>query len=119
MITVTLGELLMAKNGLQDLLAEKLPVKTAYWLQKAVTKINAELKDFDAVRLSLVDEYGVEQPDGSRVVLDDNIETFTKQVTELLEQSIDLDITPIQLDSLGNVEISGSNMLVLAFLFQE
>jgi hypothetical protein len=52
-----LGELESVVNALQGILAQRLPVKAAYWLGKFLKKAQTELADFQEGRLRLAKQY--------------------------------------------------------------
>ena len=59
---LTNGEIFNAKGPLEQLLKEKLPMKTAYGLAKAASKLNEQLKVIDDVRNGLIQTYGAPDP---------------------------------------------------------
>jgi hypothetical protein len=91
---------------LKGLLNEPLNLKTKYWLNKLLTKLQAEKKHFTESRDSLIRELGEVQEDRSIAIpmLKDgeqnpNIIEFNKQAEELLKQEIEIEINKFQIES--------------------
>jgi len=91
---------------LKGLLNEPLNLKTKYWLNKLLTKLQAEKKHFTESRDSLIRELGEVQEDGSIAIpmLKDgeqnpNIIEFNKQAEELLKQEIEIEINKFQIEN--------------------
>jgi hypothetical protein len=91
---------------LKGLLNEPLNLKTKYWLNKLLTKLQAEKKHFTESRDSLIRELGEVQEDGSIAIpmLKDgeqnpNILEFNKQAEELLKQEIEIEINKFQIEN--------------------
>jgi hypothetical protein len=91
---------------LKGLLNEPLNLKTKYWLNKLLTKLQAEKKHFTESRDSLIRELGEVQEDGSIAIpmLKDgeqnpNIIEFNKQAEDLLKQEIEIEINKFQIEN--------------------
>jgi hypothetical protein len=91
---------------LKGLLNEPLNLKTKYWLNKLLTKLQSEKKHFTESRDSLIKELGEVQEDGNILIpmLKDgeqnpNILEFNKQVQELLKQEIEIKVNKFQIES--------------------
>jgi hypothetical protein len=91
---------------LKGLLNEPLNLKTKYWLNRLVTKLQAEKKAFNDSRDSLIKELGEEQEDGSISIpmerdgkQNPNIVEFNKQAEELLNQEIEIDVHKFSIDN--------------------
>jgi len=91
---------------LKGLLNEPLNLKTKYWLNRLVTKLQAEKKAFNDSRDSLIKELGEAQEDGSISIpmekdgkQNPNIIEFNKQAEELLNQEIEIDVHKFSIDN--------------------
>jgi hypothetical protein len=105
MITTTLGQLVMAQQAFDRLLALKLSVKAAYHLKKLFALVRTEVQHFDEVRTDLIKELGTkrEQTVAERVTArsDDPIwevlPTQPQAFREFHARMADLGTTPVTL----------------------
>ena len=112
-----LAEIVESVDGIKELSALKLPAKTAYQIARNMKLINAELDEFNKARSSLItDKYGVRSEDGdSFQVPPKNVEKFTKEMTDLLNMEINLDIYPVELTD--EVLLSADTMYRISWMF--
>jgi hypothetical protein len=92
MITVTLKQILEARNTLAEMTKMKMPLKAAYTIAKIIRKSNDELEEFAKIRDSIM-----------KSVDEDKREV---QLLEALETKVELPVNKLTLDQLGNLEIS-------------
>ena len=101
-------------------------MKTAFLLKKLTAKISEEQRQYEELRLELLNRYGDKASDGSLVtdekgmvkMTGDNGTGFVKAHRELLDVEIDFDY--IKLDDIKNVDtMSGEDLIVLEGLIQE
>ena len=119
---VTLAEVLEMKEPLGRLSNEKLPLKIAFKLAKAIKELDQQLTDINDHRQKLFTELSVEGKDdmkGQLVIPPENIDEFNKQWGELLEVEVELGFQPMSFDDLPDVEMSTQDMLKLAPIFEE
>ena len=110
MITTTLGALVDVTDALATLGKQSLPAKTAYQVGKMLRLVPVEVQHFEAQRQALIAELGETVGDQTRVP-PANIPAFVTRIHEHLAVPVDLDVTPIALDSLG--AISGADVRAL------
>lgn len=95
------GEIFNAREPLQKLLGKELPVKVSYGLAKLANKLQEQLKVLDDVRNGLVKKYGEpdkENPGQISVKQDSgNFEKFVAEVTELMNQEVEVVIEKVKL----------------------
>lgn len=119
-------ELIGFKNNennieIKGLLNEPLNLKTKYWLNKLLSKIESEKKAFNDSRNAFIKELGEEQSDGNLIIpmtirekgkeiTNPNYEKFNIQVNELLKQEIEFDKILFKIDDFDFV--SNSNYLL-------
>jgi hypothetical protein len=115
---VSLFEIYSSVGVLNKLVDLALPAKSSYKFVKIMKKFNDELKMLEDERQKLINKYG-EEKDGVVSVLEKHKEDFLKEFSELLETQIDVDWDPISIDSLGNVELSVSEITKIQFLFRD
>jgi phosphoribosyl-dephospho-CoA transferase len=119
MIEVKIGDLLGAQDALNRFLELKMPLKASYRLQKAFRLIAGEIETFDKVRIKTVEEYGTVNEQGGREVPPENMDAFRQDIQALLEEVIQLEVHPIPLDMLADVDVQVADVLALHFLFSE
>ena len=96
---LTNGEVFRTREPLQELMGEKLPVKTSYELAKLARKLNDQLTVIEDVRRGLVNKYATEgngkrgksvDPEG------DNYPKFMEEFGILMSENVEIDIDPKQ-----------------------
>jgi hypothetical protein len=116
---VKLNALVNAKESLIKLGKTDLPVKTAYALNKDFQKMNIEFKAYEEAKMKLFDKYGEKQPDEKIIIKPENIKTFQKEIGELLETEVEIDLWKVKLENLGDVKFSALELGMLEFLIEE
>ena len=111
------GELKVIGEGLSEILEKELPVKPSYWLSRIAIKLDSELKAFEGARVKLVIKHAKKDEKGNPIVLKDksgkptrnydvtDMDAFNKEYDELAEQEIEININPIKLDTLGDINL--------------
>lgn len=123
MITTTLGALVDAEAALQRLAQQKLPAQSAYRLAKLCKAVAEETKIFTDRRVELIKEVGVsrpataaEQARGETTMLEvapPHMAGFLAQLGEMASVPVTLSVDPLDLLSLGSVELSAADLLAL------
>lgn len=116
---LTIGELREAQGALVKILVTEQPFKLAYRLKKIIGKVEAELREIEAVRVKMVEKYGKVQPNGGLKVTDENLETFNKEMKEINEMQTSLDVQPIPLELLEGVRLSPLEVMRLEKFIEE
>lgn len=114
---IKVGELKVIGEGLSEILGKELPVKPSYWLARIATKLDSELRAFEKARVNLVIKYARKDEKGNPIVKKDkdgkptrdydvpDMDAFNKEYDELAEQEIEININPIKLDALGDINL--------------
>ena len=116
-----LGETRAMVEALQMVMNEVLPVKTAYWLKRAMQQIQPEFEAFEEARKSLVNNYATRDEndmlaiDGDNYVIED-MEGFQKEYEELASTEIEIKYEPLGIDDLGDISITPNVLLKLGRL---
>ena len=107
---LTNGEIFNAKEPLEKLLQEKLPVKTSYGLAKLASKLNDQLQVIEKVRQGLILTYGENNPDNPiQIRVDPQSEGFSKfaeELGELMTQEVEIVFEKVTLPDTLEVEPS-------------
>ena len=101
---LTNGIVFGSREALQKLMAERLPVKTSYWLAKMARKLNDQLEVIEAVRIGLIKQYGTQDEGEQNVSVkagSENYARFVADFNELMSQEVELDIEKVKLPEDG------------------
>ncbi len=105
---VTNAELFNVKEPLQQLMANKFPVKTSLALAKLVQKVNHHLIPAEETKDGLVRHYGKKNPkDPTQIGVepgDANWAEFAKEYAELSQQTVELVFERVQLPETLEIE---------------
>jgi len=116
-VKASLKDLWNARATLGKLAGMSFKAKTAYKLMKLIDQVNKEIEPFGKVRQELFQKYG--EQEGDRVTIKpENIEIFSKELEELESQEIELKYT-VNLDEIGEAQLSPSELYDLDFMFKE
>lgn len=116
---LTIGELREAQGALVKILTTEQPFKLAYRLKKIARILEAELKEMEEVRIEKVKKYGKVLPRGGFQVTEGNSEIFNKEMKEINDTKINLDIQPIPLDLLEGIKLSPQEVVQLEKFIEE
>ncbi len=107
-------------KAMQDLLQKALPIRAAWQVKSLTNKFNEELKKYAELRKEILERYANKGEDGQPLIDENNnytfekesVEALTKEMSELM--AIEVEITPIKLGDLGNIEIAPQQLFDLA-----
>lgn len=117
---IQLRTLVESSEALQHLLDEKLPIKTAYKLQRTLRAVLAEVSSFEAARNALVRQLAqAKDAPGPVQVPADKMNEFLKQIDETLSTEVDVDVVRVPLSELGEVQLSVRDVLLLSYLVED
>jgi hypothetical protein len=117
---VTLRTLLESRDALSRLIAQPAPGKLAYRLAKVAKAVKGELETYESARRPLCERLGELNEERSAFEFKgDNAEAFKREHDELLAEEANLDLGHLSVDDLGNLEISGADLLALEWLIAE
>ena len=94
MVTTTIRKIHTAKNVLQKLSEQPMPVKTAYGISKLIITVNAELAAYEQQRIKLCEKYGKINSDGTQYEIEDRA-GFQNEIDELLNIETELNVKPV------------------------
>ena len=99
----------------------KLPVRTSFKLSKIIKTLSNELSSVEETKIKLFKKYGSQNEDGQLQILPETEEheNFIRELGELMSEEVDLDIKPISIDDLGDINISVKDMLALSHIIEE
>jgi hypothetical protein len=126
MIKIYLGELDTILMSLKSFINKEIPIKTTYTLSKLLRNLESEYKILIERRNDFINKYA-ERDDKGKIVLSDYNESGDKQVKikeglteecykkldELYSIEVEIDFEPINIELLGDINISLKDLLVL------
>ncbi len=126
MIKMTNKEILGKLNVLGELTAKKLPVKVSYAIGKNISKVERELKHYNKERQKLIEEYCLKEDDGTLKITEGNydidpkrLEDFNKEINELQEIEVEIDIHKFNIELLDGYEMSPGELMCIDFMIEE
>jgi len=107
-VKLTNGEIFNAKEPLQKLMAEKMPVKVSYGLAKLAAKLNDQLGVIEKVRQGLIQTYGEKDPENPMQIRvspeSEGFQKFASELGELMAQEIEIVFEVVTLPDTLEVE---------------
>ena len=119
-----LGEIRLMIDVLPTILEKELPIKTAYWLARALTELQREFAPFETARQALVAKFASKDEAGELIVEGDiyvieDMEAFQAEFAELASQEVEIKYNPLTLDQLGDIQVKGSDIYKLGRLIND
>ena len=110
---ITFKTLMESLEALNELRNQNLGIYAAYILSKNQSLINKEAEFYDKKRIEFCEKYGTLE--GKSYVITDT-ENFKKEITDLLNLEIDLDIKKISISDLKEAKISAAKFELIKYL---
>ena len=110
-------------NLLGNLTHKQLPIKVSYAIAKNISKIEKELEIYNKERQKLIDKYCLKDEEGNLIdennqfkIADGNLEAWNKDMNELLDIEIDINIHKFSKDDLfnSNCNITPAELMLIA-----
>lgn len=115
-------------NLLGNLTHKQLPIKVSYAIAKNISKIEKELEIYDKERQKLIDKYCLKDEEGNLIdennqfkIADGNLESWNKDMNELLDIEIDINIHKFSKDDLfnSNCNITPAELMLIDYMIEE
>ena len=126
MSKLTNKEILNKIDMLGEISNKKLPVKVSYAIAKNIAKIESELKHYNKEREKILEEYCLKDETGNLKVENGNysidpekIDQWNKDIQDLNNIVIELDINKFNLDLLNGYDMTASEMMCIDFMIEE
>lgn len=118
---VTLLEVQAMKDPLTRLIAEKIPMISAFKLNKLVRAIEENLELIETSRIKLVQDLGeaIEGQDDAVGVPPQRVPEFNARFNEFLAEEVEIEFTPMNIEIFGDAHITASDVYILDKLFAE
>ena len=104
---IKLKEIVNSEKAIKELIKIKFPIKTSYRIKRLFDKIQPDLDTFREKNLELFKKYGTHDSEKDIYLLDipENIPTFNKEFSELVDLDVNLDFEKIKIDELSETEV--------------
>lgn len=121
MINIKMSDLLNATEILQKLAQKELKARLALQVARMLKEAEREMQNFNEVRMNLIKKYG-EKDESGEIITDDNgnckilpdgVETFSKELNDLVGMDIEINANKLKLDDLENLDFTPSEMVTL------
>lgn len=120
MIKLTLREMASMVNSFNAVLNLPLPARDSYRLGIAAKQIQERVVVYEQTRQNLIKKYGeTNDKEGVIRVKPENVELFTKELEPLLQETLEINMDPISLETVGDTKINAIDMLNLSPFFCE
>lgn len=104
-----------------------LPIKASYAISKNLLKLEKEAEIYNLEREKLLDKYSEKDENGNRkvgkngnvIIKKEHIEDWNREITELLDIEVEIDIHKFALAVLDHVEISPQELMAIDFMIEE
>lgn len=108
---VKLNNIIGSVEIIRKLTQQSLPVKLAFRFLALTKQLDEQLKTFEEARISLIKKYGEELEDGGFSVKPENVQEFSVEMNELLNEEISIEFTRINVESFPDtLELSASDL---------
>lgn len=103
----------------------ELPIKLSYAISKNITKIDRELTAYNKEREKLINKYGEKDEEGNLKTKEDgtinilDIESFNRDLKEILEIETEVDIHVIDLEKVNvDINITPGEIMLVDYMFK-
>ena len=109
-MNVTIATLINATPVFSKITNKELSPAVSFRLVKLIKEINVELEIFEKEKEKLLKKYGKKNDDDSYTILDENKDSWNKDITELLSLNVDITAEKVNLAN-EDIKISPADMM--------
>ena len=108
------GVIFQAREPLAELLKERLPIKTAYWLTRLAKQVNEHYATIEDLRVRLITEYGTANGNKQVSVTPDNPKwpEFVAAFNELMAEQTEITVPKVKLPPDG-LQVTPATLMAL------
>ena len=127
MITVKISDVVNSMETLQKLAQQNFKAKLALSIARLLKQVEAEIQTFNTTRMDLIKKYGTKDENGELITDEegnckidpDSIETFSKELNELLATEIEINANKIDVNLLDECDFTPSEIAALEPFLEE
>jgi len=108
-ISVTMKQIVDARDSLLTISQQRLPIKPAYAISKIIRKANAELETLTQVRQDVITRYA---PQGTEITPEIN-QAIMAELNDALDIVVEIPVNKVDLSGITGLEISARDIIVL------
>ena len=117
---IALKHVFFGQPVVQKLVNHAMPIKVAFQFSKLLKKLTEEYQHIEEQRTNLIKKHGKEVEQGKFQVKDENVEQFTSEMAELLEEETELDIKPVDMSLVpDDVKLTPQELLSIEYIFEQ
>lgn len=109
-MNVTIATLINATPVFSKITNKELSPVVSFRLVKLIKEINVELEIFEKEKEKLLKKYGKKNDDDSYTILDENKDSWNKDIAELLSLNVDITAEKVNLAN-EDIKISPADMM--------
>ena len=120
--TLTNEEIYFINNQFNIVFEESnqyLPAKLNFYIQKNKKKIMDLAMEIEQARINIIQNFGEATEEGKYFIPKEHIKTAQNELNDLLNISQTIDICPISIDDIENLQFTLPQMEVLMFMIEE
>lgn len=126
MIKVTLADAISAVPALESISQHNFNGVNAFKIARLIRELNKEVELFNQERRNLIEKYCERDEDGEMVTEDGNIrlqesyiDNFNNTLQVMLESEIEINASPLKIDSLEDITLTPQQAMSLEPFFEE
>lgn len=127
MIKVTVQQIIESQEAMRNLLDKQLKGRTAFQVARLIKKLENEISSYNDTRVKLIERYAMKNDDGTFVINDkneyqftqENMNGFVQEMNKILAEDIEIDVNPIKLEELDNINFTVMEMTMLEPFIEE
>lgn len=96
-----------------------LPAKVSFYIQKNKTKIFDLASEIETARVQIIQRFGEQAEEGKYFIPQENIEFAQKELNDLLSIDQTVEIYPISINDIENLNFTLPQMEALMFMIEE
>ena len=117
---IKLSKIVSSVPAFKNLTQQTTNAKTAFRLAKMLNIIQAELDLFETTKNNIATKYQIKSEQGNIQIPEENAELFKKEILELLDEEVELNIEQLPVSELSGIaNITISNMMLMEYMFKD
>ncbi|MDU4889769.1 MAG: hypothetical protein E6344_07265 [Clostridium sp.] len=115
------GKILNSIGTLSKVSQMELPIKVSYAIAKNISKIENELKVYNAEKQKLIEKYSCKDEHGNLKITEEHQEAWTRDIEALVEIEVDIDIHKFSVEEFinSNCNISPGEFMAIDYMIED
>ncbi|MCT1575706.1 hypothetical protein M3E13_19515 [Oceanobacillus kimchii] len=117
---ITVQDIFNLSQGIEDLANKELPTGVAFNIARIGRIVGEEYKTAQQTRSQIVEKYKEKDLENGRIQLKrDKLDDFQKEVNELMEQKVKVDIQQVKLSDLESISVTPKTLGLIHKIIKE